>query len=62
MSTATAMALKALVRAATFLRGADMNALADELECDVLALADEVDQLRTRAEAAEAELREVRRG
>jgi hypothetical protein len=38
------------------------EALADELERDVLALADEVDQLRTRAEAAEAELREVRRG
>ncbi len=62
MTTAQSMALASLVRAVSALRQSDNNRLADDLERDVLALTDECDQQRTRAEGAEAELRELRKG
>ena len=61
MTTEQSMALKAVVEAVVILTDAGHLAVAHTLEEAVIALADEVDQQRARAEAAEAELREERR-
>lgn len=58
MTSEQTIALQAVASAVAQLRASDYHATADWLEQAVIALADECDQQRTRAEAAEQELRE----
>ena len=53
------MALKCLVEAVGILRASDHFAVADALEEAVIALADDLDQQRNRAEMAEEQVDEL---